>query len=1403
MARVGFVKVALACLSVALGGTANAQVYQVGPGASKQPQAAGSRPPSQSLGWGSNIQNARLARAAQLALERGDHAQALDYARRAAQAAPNDPQIWFLLGYAARLNGDYSASIDAYRHGLRLNPSAVDGLSGLAQDDALMGRTSDAVTLLKQVIQASPDRRGDVLLLANLNMKSKDYTNALKWASEAERLRPDANAEVLLALCYQRLHKLDLAKRYLLMAQRRASGDVDVQRSLAGYYNEVGDYAGAIAALKAVPNPKPDVVAELAYTYQLDGKMGDSARLYAKAASAEPKDLDMQLAAAQAEVAAGSIGEADAFLNRSAKLDASYYRLHAIRGEIAQLQEHNQDAAREYMAALSALPAHPSEGALYGIQLHMDLVALYNILEEPDSAKRELQIAQGEIKAVNESETDRAKYLRLRSLIELNAGELDAALADVREALNIDKSDRTDLQLDGDVLMKLGHVEEAIAVYKQILAADPDNRFALISLGYASRAAGRDNDAEMYFRRLETADPSSYVPYLALGDLYTARGNYREAQTSYSKGYALAPDNAAIVAGGINAGVEAHDLSTAGVWMKRVSGDMKHQPDILREEERYLSFDGKYQESAEKGEEAIKVLPRDRDVVVYLGYDLLHLGQYDKLLQLTKEYLTILPREPDIPLLEGYVDKHEGHDAGALADFTETLRRDPSVVTAYVNRGYVLNDLDRPAAAATDFQSAISRDPNDGEAHLGLAYADLDLNQPEAALRQATFAERTQGDSRDIHVIRATAYAREDMLAKAVVEYRAALKFTPNDSSLHFGLGSTLFSERQFQAAVDELQTAERLSPGNPNSDALLARAYANLQNRAETLRHVRLAEEEVRPGSSKTSEAPGELSDVLISTGEALSTIGDQGAAMNRFQRALEAPHSDRVSVRLAIAQLMAQKGQSQEAERQIALAWMEAEAGDTSPPRGAQYIAAADVFRSLHDYELSQTYLSRGKAAGAPDEEVRIGMADNDLALGETANAQAELSAITPAGGSPDYQLLIAEANVFRQEHEGAKALTAFAQASNAAGDDQAAVQDMLQAGADEGLRVTPALSVLSDFSIAPIFEDTTVYVLDSKLDSATPVPASDIALLPPPRSSIQSQWTDAFHLHLGNLPTASGFYQLRNARGLISVPSTGSVVDRDTTDNTFNFGLNPTVHLGNNILTFNSGIQGTIRRDSRDPVDMNQNLFRVFTYMSTSSFFNEVSASGYVIRETGPFTDSNLHSRTLSAAVDFRVGTPWGKTALVTGWGVNDQVFSPAHIENYYTSSYVGLERRFSDRWNVRAMVEDLRAWRVFITRGGIAQDLRPAASVDFAPKHNWDFQFSSAYSSTRGFHVYDAIQNGFSISYSRPFHRLLREPGGTVPVQYPIRFSAGWQQETFFNFSGPQSEQFRPYVQISIF
>jgi tetratricopeptide (TPR) repeat protein len=1394
--------VALFVLGVFLA-PAEAQTYKVNQGAPPtKPQDEQTQNPNQNsqqkpLGWGSNIQTARLARAAETALKSGHYAQAVDYAQRAADSSPNDPHLWFLLGYCARLARRTQVSLDAYDRGLKVSPGSLEGLSGLAQTYSLMGKNDEAERLLTQVVAADPKRVNDEQMLGEIYLRSGNYDQAISVLGRAEQIQPEGRTELLIALSYQRLKKYDEANHYLEVAKKRAPNNPEVQRALAGFYRETGNYQAAIAALKSIAHKTPDILAEMAYTYQMAGKPDESAKLYAQAANEAPEDLNLQLSAAQADVNSGQVDAAQPFVKRAGEIDADHYRLHAIRAQIANLEERDQDAIKEYEAAIQKMPPQPAEGTLYGIQLHMNLVELYHKTNDDAAFKRNLEIAQTQINSLDEHGPDRQQFLRLRALIKMNAGDLDGANKDVQDAIALNNKDTNSLQLDGDLLAKMGKPDDAVAAYRKVLAIDPDNRLALTSLGYTLRTNGHDAEAERVFHKIETTYPNWYVPYLALGDMYAGHKDFAKAEVEYRKGNKIAPGNSLIVAGGMNAAIEAHQIPLAGEWLQLANAQMRQNPQVMREEERYLSFSGKDAESAEVGRQVIKVLPHDRDVVVYLGYDLLHMERYDELQQLISDYGAALPKEPDIALMQGYLHKHNGQLEEAEADFSKAIELKSDVATAYVNRGYVRNDLHKPTQSSTDFETALRLEPNNGEAHLGLAYASLNLHRPRVALKQVQIAEKAMGDSQAIHLIRATAYGEEGILTKSAAEYRVALKFTPDDVPLHIALADALYGLHRYSEAVDTLQAAAKIDPNNGLVYARMARSYAQLHDRDNTFHNVELAEQHSQQLSAK------DRSGILVMDGQSLNYLGDREAAMKRFETALDLPGSDRLTVRIAAARVMDGEARWDDARRQIALGMMEAKAGETDPPTGEQFVEAADVFLDMHDFELAEMYFGKAQIAGAPDASVKIGLANAYLAQGDTTRAEAEIASLSnSAEEEPSYQLLLAQASILRQRHQNTQALTAFAQAADAAGEDQTAERELLQAAGDEGLRLNSRVSVLSDFSVAPIFEDTTVYPLDAKLDVTNPIPGRQ-GLLPLPRSSLETQWTGAYHLHFADLPGAGGFFQIRNARGQISLPSADAIVNRDTTDYTFNFGLNPSLRFGKNVLTFNTGIQETVRRDSEDPVAMNQNLFRQFVYLSTSSFFNILSISGYAIHESGPFTESFLRSRDLSAAVDFRIGHPWGSTWFLTGWGARDEQFFPITREFYYTSAYAGVEHRFSERLDLSVLAEDLRAWRVELTQFAISQALRPAARVQFEITRNWSVQGSVAYSRNMGFHAYDAVQSGFAVSYAIPFHRTYRGEGQDVQLTYPIRFSAGLQQEDFYNFNEGSNKQLRPYVSITLF
>src|SRR5215469_3482371 len=116
------------------------------------------------IGWGSGIEVAREARAVQQALARNDYRAAIASANRAANSAPQNADLWFLLGYASRLGGDYKLSLQAYQRGLERKPNSIQGLSGKAQTFAKMGHTKEAQDLLNQVLAANPKSAIDLQL---------------------------------------------------------------------------------------------------------------------------------------------------------------------------------------------------------------------------------------------------------------------------------------------------------------------------------------------------------------------------------------------------------------------------------------------------------------------------------------------------------------------------------------------------------------------------------------------------------------------------------------------------------------------------------------------------------------------------------------------------------------------------------------------------------------------------------------------------------------------------------------------------------------------------------------------------------------------------------------------------------------------------------------------------------------------------------------------------------------------------------------------------------------------------------------------------------------------------------------------------------------------------------------
>ena len=1392
--------VLLAVLIVSVAGAA--QTFEInGQNSSSSSSSSSSAAPSKKpaahnetgMGWGSSIEVAREARAAQTALQHGNAREATAHAQRAVNAAPQNSDLWFTLAYAARLNGQYQLSLDAYHRGLALKPSSVQGLSGLAQTYARMGRSAEAEQTLQQVLAADPKSDIDLQLAGEL-LLSTDPKQALDYLKRSEAVKAAPRTELLLARAYDRTGDSDSAHAMLEKARRAAPKNPEVLRAVASYYRDTGHYDQAIHILEDLQAKDAPTLAELGYTYSLAGNAHAAATSYGEAASRAPGDIEIQLNAAQAMISAGEFGKAAALLSHASTLNPEHYRLYALRGRLDTAQNHSTDAIREYEAALKHLPEEVPEGALYPISLRVDLADVYRDAGDTADAQRVSKDAADEISSLDVKGAARPEFLRLRAATEMAGGHADSAEKDLKEALQIEPRNPVLLLNYANLLSKAQRKEEARKTYHEALTIDPSNAAALGALGFLSRDAGDFNAARGYFEEFAKKHPDNYAPFLALGDLYSANRKFPEAEESYEQAFKRSPDNPLIVSGAMNAALEGHRTAQAKQWLGRASQGIRSDPQVMREHERYLTMTGNYAESADLGYQVIKKLPKDREAVDYLAYDLLFLKRLDEAMKIVDQYEPVLPGDRDLPLIAGYVSAQHHEYQAAVRDFTHALQIDPQMAVGYMNRGYVYNDMRLASKAEDDFRKALTLNPQYGEAHLGLAYALLQLRRSSPALKEADIATKFLPDSESLHLVKAEAYRQRAMFTPAENEYRKALKLNPNSASTYVVLADVQYCAHRYASSAETLKSGLAVAPDNPMMLAQLGRSYARLNRSADALQAIDSAE---RTG--------GKDYKVLLVTADALRILNRRDQAMTVYARALESSDEDRLQVRLALGRLFAEEGKSADAQQQIALGFAEARVASVDTTSADDYLNAADILMSIHEYPLAQRMYGRAQALGADETSVAIGMANASLAMGDTRSAELQLASL-PADPERqnNFDFLVTRANIYRQLGRDDRALADFARASKIDPEDPATRTAEMELAQEEGHPVANRMGMSSDVRVNPLFEDDNIYQLDARLLGVQ----HNGSLLPPPRRSIESFANSRFEFHPDSLPSIQGFVAERNARGNLSFPSQLLIQDRDTYDTIFNFSVAPLVQLGDVKLTIMPGLQFTVRRDTLSPAFINQNLFRQFVYVSTSSIGDWFSFSGNLIREAGPFTQMDLHSRDFSGAIDFRVGRPWGKTALLTGYNGRNLLFSPAqsndypaYTEYYQTISYAGLEHQFGSGLRVTGLAEFLRAWRIEDLTYAIAQTLRPRFAVDAKVRDHWSLSASGAWSSGRSFHAYDNVTTNFTLTYTRDRSWGKTASPETATAAYPLTVSFGLGQQSFYNFYGHERTQVVPVAQVN--
>jgi protein O-GlcNAc transferase len=363
-------------------------------------------------------------------------------------------------------------------------------------------------------------------------------------------------------------------------------------------------------------------------------------------------------------------------------------------------------------------------------------------------------------------------------------------------------------------------------------------------------------------------------------------------------------------------------------------------------------------------------------------------------------------QEPSANLKQADTDYRAGVAAlarndlsAALKDFQNVVRLAPAAEQGHSALGAVLVRLGRANEGMHELERALAIQPGDLTAQLNLALAYEQLGQSAKALPLFAKLEAAAHDGRFVRTpadlasyaralaatgqLRAatakmkealgrdprnpdlqndlgTLYAQLEDWANAKLAFSAAVEARPDFASAHLHLGLTLQALHQL-GALDELNKANHLSPGNPIIELELGKALASEG-------HDELA----LPVLEQASEHDSASTSAAYQLGLLLERVGRVQDAIPLLQRAADANPADaEVLTNFGMALCLAQRAQDAVPILQRAVAL------DPNNVVSHQNLAVADIQLSELDDAIVQLRAALKLSPAAPQLHYNLGYA------------------------------------------------------------------------------------------------------------------------------------------------------------------------------------------------------------------------------------------------------------------------------------------------------------------------------------------------------------------------------------------------------------------------------------------
>ncbi len=506
---------------------------------------------------GGHAPDAAFAALGALHLEAGNPEKALEVLLPHSRRSQPDPAVFFNTGRAAEALARFTDAVAFYRRSV-----ALDGFSPAVRALGMLlgrlGRSGESYELLQTWLEANTNDHSARIAAA---ASAVDLGLANDAESLIEGLPSDAPAIRLLRGRILLLRDDPwgaLGQLQPLAEQPPPALEVDVRRSLADTWLQVGDPEAAIEQMQLIPPGDPADTVQLANAYSQAGRLQDAIETLAPLAeplvgSEPPEDpgtlaLNVLVDYGRYLLSAGDARKALSFLQLAADIGPDFAGAFEALADGLEASGRPEEAAaaRARYETLTATPlpgrtrfdvaANADDRLGQGIREALEMAFTGDADGALERLDRQLAQVPGD---------PRAAYVR--SSILLQNGRAEEALAAADRALEIAPGRADGMYQRGVVLMALQRLPEAEDMFRRALDVAPQHPAALSDYAALLMSTARSAEAVDLLTRLVEQRPDDARVLAMLGRSLLDARRFSEAEQPLRRAASLDPRNAAVL----------------------------------------------------------------------------------------------------------------------------------------------------------------------------------------------------------------------------------------------------------------------------------------------------------------------------------------------------------------------------------------------------------------------------------------------------------------------------------------------------------------------------------------------------------------------------------------------------------------------------------------------------------------------------------------------------------------------------------------------------------------------------------------------------------------------------------------------------------------------------------------